>query len=208
MPIGERFKDALVFAVDLHREQIRKGTDLDADGVSVPGIPYASHLLAVASLVMEARGDEDEVIGALLHDAIEDQPRGGDTERAIAERFGPRVLAIVKGCTKEEVDRSLPPARQQVQRRAIRRAYFEHLRGRATRSVLLVSAADKLHNARAMVADLREHGPAMWRRFNDTADGTLWYYREVARALDEARGGTPRRLVEELQRLVAEMERV
>ncbi len=194
--IGKRFDEALQYAVDLHRTQKRKGTDRNAAGEPVQPTPYVAHLLGVASRVLEAGADEDEAIAALLHAAVEDHPRGGQTALEIRQRFGDRVLAIVKGCTKEEVDRTRSPQEQQAQRRAIRKRYFEEHLPSAERSLVLVTAADKLHNLRAIVADLREHGPAALDRFNDTRDGTLWYYRGVVKAL---RAGAPQRLAVALE---------
>lgn len=200
--LGPRFQEALGFVSSLHDEQIRKGTDRDANGCPVSGVPYVAHLLAVASLVLEAGGDEDEAIAALCHDAVEDQPHDGHTEAQIALRFGDRVLAIVNGCTKEEVDETRTPEEQRKQRREIRSRYFDHLR-QSSPSVLLVSAADKLHNARAIVADLHERGPAALDRFNDDREGTIWYYDGVLAALRDAKA--PRRLVRALEDAVAEM---
>jgi GTP pyrophosphokinase len=203
--LGRRFDEALAYAVNLHRNQVRKGTDRNADGELVRPTPYVAHLLGVASLALEAGADEHEAIAALLHDAIEDQGRGGATKREIGEIFGPDVLAIVKGCTKEEVDPSLEGEAARARRREIRGKYFDHLR-KGDPSVLLVSAADKLHNARAIVADLRERGPSVFDRFNDNREGTLWYYRGVLDALRDA--GAPRRLVLALEDAVSEMVRL
>src|SRR5947209_2209991 len=130
MRLTLRFEDALVFATQLHAGQRRKGS----------ATPYVAHLLAVAAIVLENEGNEDEAIAALLHDAIEDQG-GAPTREMIRERFGNRVVEIVDGCTDAEVIPK-PPWR------ARKEAYIAHLRG-ATPSVRLVSAADKLHNARA-----------------------------------------------------------
>jgi (p)ppGpp synthase/HD superfamily hydrolase len=201
--LGKLFDEALAYAVDLHREQIRKGTQQDAEGRPKRPVPYVAHLLGVASLVLEAGGDEEEAIAALLHDALEDHPPGRDPEAEIREQFGGDVLAIVKACTKEEIPPGLGPEAHAARRRAIRSAYFDHLR-HADGSVLLVSAADKLHNARAIVADLRERGPSALDRFNGDREETLWYYRGV---LDGLRtGGAPRRLVRELELAVKEMQ--
>ncbi len=138
-----RFEDALAYAARLHAGQRRKGTD----------IPYVSHLLAVASLAIENGADEDEAIAALLHDAVEDQ--GGRRRlHAIRRRYGARVAELVAGCTDADVTPK-PPWRQ----RKVR--YLEHLRT-ASPSVRLVSACDKLHNARAILADYRRLGDALW----------------------------------------------
>jgi (p)ppGpp synthase/HD superfamily hydrolase len=158
-----RFKRALDFAVELHQGQTRKGTE----------IPYAAHLMAVAALVIQFGGTEDEAIAALLHDAAEDQ--GGEaTLRRIRERFGGAVADVVAACS-DTFEQPKPPWRERKQR------YIDHL-GEKTFSALLVAACDKLDNARAIVFDLRRDGPGMMTRFNGGAD-TPWYYREVTKAL-------------------------
>lgn len=183
MKLSERFTEALVYATDLHGDQLRKGVE----------IPYVSHLLAVASLVLEAGGDETCAIAGLLHDALEDQGREGETEREIRERFGDDVLAIVKGCTDTEVVPK-PPWR------ARKEAYIAHVE-HASERVRLVSSADKLHNARAIVMDLRKHGPALWDRFTGGRE-SVWYYESLVAAFQRAGGGP---LVDELARTVDEM---
>ncbi len=185
VPYGQRFEDALVYAARLHRNQVRKGTT----------IPYITHLLAVAAIVGEHGGGEEEVIAALLHDAVEDQG-GAATLADIRTRFGDRVAAIVAGCS-DTAAVPKPPWRERKER------YIAHL-ARATPAVRLVSAADKLHNARAILADLRAQGDAIWARFNGGRAGTLWYYRVLVGAL-RAAGATP--LVEELDRVVGDIER-
>ncbi len=121
-----------------HARQKRKGTET----------PYVSHLLGVASLVLEHGGDEEQAIAALLHDAVEDQ--GAHQEPVIRERFGDRVADIVLGCTDADT-LPKPPWRERKER------YIEHLE-HASSDVLLVSCADKVHNARAIVTDLKTHG--------------------------------------------------
>lgn len=186
MELTARFAEALVFATQLHAEQTRKGT----------AIPYISHLLAVTSIVLENGGNENEAIAALLHDSIEDQG-GAATREELRRRFGNAVVAIVDGCTDAEV-MPKPPWR------ARKEAYIAHIR-HASSSVLLVSAADKIHNARTVLADYRVLGDSLWTRFNGGKDGTLWYYRSVTNALKEA-GMNP--VVEELERVVSEIERL
>ncbi len=129
--------------------------------------------MSVAAIVLEHGGDEDQAIAGLLHDAIEDV--GAEQEAAIAERFGPRVAAIVRACTDADT-LPKPPWR------ARKQAYIAHLE-HAGADALLVSAADKLHNARAIVTDLRTLGPAMFGRFAGGRDGTLWYYAALAEVL-------------------------
>jgi (p)ppGpp synthase/HD superfamily hydrolase len=184
--LTERFDRALEYASDLHREQRRKGS----------GVPYISHLLAVCALTLEYGGDEDEAIAALLHDAIEDQ--GGERARLeILRRFGERVTEIVEGCTDTD-ESPKPPWRTR------KEAYIRHVR-EASPSVRLVSACDKVHNARSLVMDYRICGEALWDRFTGRRDGTLWYYRAMVTAL-RAAGTSP--VVDELDRVVTELERL
>lgn len=182
--LSPRFDDALVYASQLHRDQVRKGTH----------IPYVSHLLAVAAIVLEHGGREDEAIAALLHDAVEDQG-GSETREAIRERFGEDVAAIVDGCSDADT-LPKPPWDER------KKAYVAHV-VIAPPSVRLVSAADKLHNARAILADYRQLGEPLWDRFNGGRDGTLWYYRALA---DAFRSVESNALSEELDRTVVELE--
>jgi GTP pyrophosphokinase len=186
MVLSSRFEEALVLATRLHAGQRRKGT----------AIPYIAHLLGVTSIVLENGGDEDEAIAALLHDAVEDQG-GAATREEIRRRFGDMVVAIVDGCTDTEV-MPKPPWRRR------KEAYIEHIR-QAPTAVRLVSAADKLHNARTILADYRVLGDALWQRFTGGKEGTLWYYRSIVNALREV---GPALLVEELNRVVTEIERL
>ena len=181
-----RFEAALTYATHLHRDQTRKGTD----------IPYVGHLLGVASLVIEDGGSEDEAIAGLLHDAVEDQG-GAPRLEDIRTRFGEGVAAIVAGCTDADTTPK-PPWRQR------KEAYLAHLR-EATADVLRVSAADKLYNARAILADYRALGEALWPRFSEERDEILWYYRSLV-AIFLERG--PARLAGELARAVAELNRL
>jgi GTP pyrophosphokinase len=181
-----RFREAMLYAAQLHAAQKRKGS----------GAPYIAHLLAVAAIVLEHGGNEDEAIAALLHDAIEDQ--GGDaTRQEIRRRFGDTVTTIVDGCTDTD-QMPKPPWR------ARKEAYLAHL-PTASASIRLISAADKLHNARTIVSDYRQLGEQLWQRFQGGRDGTLWYYRELVRAYRQA--GTSS-LVEELALVVDEMHRL
>lgn len=155
-----RLADAAAYTLAIHAAQTRKGTST----------PYISHLLGVASLVLEHGGDEDQAIAGLLHDAIEDV--GPEQEAIIATRFGARVARIVRACTDADTTPK-PPWR------ARKEAYLAHL-AEAPADVLLVSACDKLHNARAIVTDARSLGPAIFDRFNAGALGTVWYYQSLA----------------------------
>ena len=154
MPYTEKFESALLYATRLHRYQERQGSD----------IPYVTHLLAVASIVGENGGTEDETIAALLHDAPEDM--GGEARlQDIRRRYGDTVAVIVEGCTDtyEEPKPEWRPRKEN---------YIAHV-SQAPGSVRLVSAADKLHNARSILADLRALGDALWGRFTGGKDGTL-----------------------------------
>ena len=158
-----RYADAVAYASSLHAEQARKSTT----------IPYISHLLGVSSLVLEAGGDEDMAIAGLLHDGPEDQG-GKETLDHIRERFGDRVANIVEGCTDSlsEDPAEKPPWRER------KEAYIAHL-AEADDDTLIVSLADKLHNARAIVSDLLITGPQTWQRFNASSADILWYYSEI-----------------------------
>ncbi|MCC7398999.1 MAG: bifunctional (p)ppGpp synthetase/guanosine-3',5'-bis(diphosphate) 3'-pyrophosphohydrolase [Planctomycetes bacterium] len=184
--LGPRFDQALLFACELHRQQVRKGS----------GCPYVAHLLAVAGLAIEHGADEDQAIAALLHDAVEDQG-GLPTLARIEAQFGPRVARIVRGLTDSE-STPKPPWRQRKEH------YLRHLAAAAD-EVLLVSCCDKIHNARAILGDHQEHGAAVWQLFTGGRDGTLWYYRELA-AIFARRG--PRRLAAELGALAATMQQL
>lgn len=184
MPLSTRFEYALGFAAALHREQERKGS----------GIPYVSHLLGVTSLVIEFGGSEDQAIGALLHDAAEDQ--GGEpTLRDIERRFGSAVAAIVADCTDSF-------AEQKPLWRPRKEAYVASLAHKPAAS-LLVSVSDKIHNARAILADRAVVGEAIWDRFSEPRDQVLWYYRALSDAFVAALPGPA---ANELARLVTAME--
>jgi (p)ppGpp synthase/HD superfamily hydrolase len=185
--LDSRFATALSFAAELHRDHYRKETP----------IPYVSHLLAVASLALEHGADQDEAIAALLHDAQED--RGGEqTTATIAILFGDRVADIVRGCSDSEESEDKGPWKKR------KKAYLKHLETAST-SVRLVSACDKLHNARAILADLRVVGNDLWARFSGGKEGSLWYYRSL---MKEFKTGGPQELAAELERVVGEIERL
>lgn len=189
----ERLVRAFEYAATLHAGDTRKGTD----------IPYLSHLMGVASIVQEHGGDEDQVIAALLHDAIEDHPKGGDTKQAIQMLFGRQVLDLVMACTDSDTDQK-PEWRERKER------YLGHL-GTAAPEALLISLADKVHNARAILADYRLKGEELWVRFNAPKEGTLWYYRSLADTFISLAVKIEKPvlgpLAEELERVVSEVER-
>lgn len=184
MILSSRYADALAFAFATHREQLRKGSN----------VPYVAHLVGVSSLVLEHGGSEDEAIAALLHDAAEDQG-GHQMLEQIEARFGKQVRDIVRGCS-DCLEAVKPPWKE----RKIQ--YLEHLKS-APRSVQLVSACDKLYNARTIVSDLRQTGDSLWGRFSGGRDGSIWYYRELAKAFT-----IDNPVVDELRRVVEEMRTV
>lgn len=184
LALSQRFEDALMYAVKLHAQKIRKGS----------GVPYVSHILGVASIAIEYGAKEDEAIAALLHDAIEDQ--GGDKTRLeIRKRFGQKVVDIVNGCTDTDV-KPKPPWKKR------KEDYIAHIR-HANKSVRLVSAADKLHNIQTIIKDYRKVGSKVWKRFNGSKVGTLWYYRTLVNELLAAERSP---LAEELDRAVTKLE--
>jgi (p)ppGpp synthase/HD superfamily hydrolase len=163
----DRFASALLYAHQVHQGQRRKGT----------GIPYIAHILGVTAIAIEYGADEDEAIGALLHDAAEDG--GGEATLAeIRARFGDAVGDIVLGCSDSLVE----DPEDKLPWRERKENYLAHLEN-ASRSVCLVSAADKLHNVRSIIRDYHEHGDEVWERFQGRRDGTLWYYETVAHTL-------------------------
>jgi GTP pyrophosphokinase len=183
--LTRRFDEAFLYAHAAHAEHTRKGN----------GVPYIGHLMGVASIVIDDGGSEDEAIAALLHDAAED--RGG-RERLddIRKRFGDSVARIVEDCTDSWTTPKAPWTERKQQ-------YVEHARA-LNASSLRVSAADKVHNAYAILRDLRNIGDAVWERFNASADEIVGYYRSLVRSYREAGGG---RLVDELDRIVRAIER-
>jgi len=191
--LSPRFTDALAFAAELHAGQRKKGTD----------VPYVAHLLGTCAIALEHGADEDAAIAALLHDAIEDQG-GVAIEEAIRERFGVGVAAIVRACSDSDGEPK-PPWKQR------KDAYIAHL-ATADRMTLIVSAADKLDNARRILADLRDEVAAgrpdatrVWARFKAGRDGQRWYYRALVDAFRVNPAHDPR-LVDELDRIVTAIE--
>lgn len=193
--LSEKFDEALALASELHREQSRKGTP----------IPYMSHLMAVAGIVLEANAYhqmdniEDVAIGALLHDAIEDQGHKIDLDQ-IKEKFGDTVYRIVLECSDAivtEKGQEKPPWKDR------KRAYLNNISGKS-QETLLVSCADKMHNARCIMFDHDRIGDDIWDRFNAGKDGTIWYYRSLAEELEKAWPENP--LLPDFQAIVQRME--
>lgn len=164
MAYSKRIEEAFALAHSLHKDQTRKGS----------AIPYISHLMAVASIVGEFGGDEDQAIAALLHDAVEDQG-GRETLRRIAQTFGDRIAAYVEGCSDAFTDPK-PPWQER------KEAFIDSMK-QAPADLRLIVAADKLHNIRSMTSDLRTLGPPLWERFTKGRQGTLWYHDTIVSVL-------------------------
>lgn len=184
IPLGPRFLRAFQFAAKMHAGQARKAST----------IPYVAHLMGVASLVLEAGGDEDLAIAALLHDVVEDCG-GAPMLNRVRRQFGDRVAKVVAGCTDADTYPK-PPWRERKEK------YLAHLK-EADAETRLVSAADKLNNVRSILCDYRDAGELVWSRFNGGREGTLWYYRAL---LDEFLRDEPNRVIRDLDLAVRELE--
>ena len=186
--------EALLFALKKHGDQARKGTP----------IPYVTHLLAVAALVGESGGNEEEMVAAFLHDTVEDGG-GAPVLEEIRQCFGDSVAEIVQACTDDDSGAEKIPW---LERKSI---YLEQL-AKSPLSVLRVACADKLHNAAAIARDFRDQGPAVFQRFRGDREGTLWYYRSLARILGALVLDEPtldpgfRNMIRELRETVAGLE--
>ncbi len=184
--LTSRFQNALDFAFKLHQDQTRK----------LSPVPYFAHLMGVAALVLEAGGDEDTAIAALLHDAVED--RGGlNTLEQIRQRFGDRVADIVDHCS-DAYTSPKPPWRGRKEQ------YLAKLPS-APPETRLISVADKLYNVCTIIEGLRRNGDEVWDRFNGGKAGTLWYYRAL---VDIYRQTETHHMTEIYAHAVDEMERL
>ena len=182
--LSSQFEDAFLLAHQLHAKQKRKRSNT----------PYIAHLMSVAALVLEDGGSEDEAIAALLHDAVEDQG-GVKTLKDIEKRFGESVANIVESCS-DAYSFPKPPWRSR------KEAYIAHV-PEASPEARRVSLADKVHNARSILRDLRQNGEETWKKFNGGKEGTLWYYRTL---VDVFRSLSDDYLVAELKRVVSQIE--
>jgi (p)ppGpp synthase/HD superfamily hydrolase len=187
--LTQAFEDAFIYANRLHAAQARKGSD----------IPYVTHLMSVAALVLEFGGSQEQAIAALLHDCIEDQGHGNPERlrNEIRLRFGQEVLDIVEDCTDTDQDpKPAWPIRKQ--------AYIDRL-SREDGPALLVAIADKLHNARCMLVDYRTCGDTLRSRFNAPRERQVWYLESVADAVE---GRAPVELLRELRQIIDELRPV
>jgi GTP pyrophosphokinase len=189
------YNAALALAIEIHGEQIRKGTQLTQKHPT----PYISHLVAVSVLVLRYGGEEEHAIAGLLHDALED---GGEEWAVRIEPFGERVMRIVRDCTDgvPDADGEKEPWKPRKEK------YIEHVRSEVGPDTLLVSAADKLHNLTSIRQDLEELGMSVFERFTATPDETMWYYRALIEAF-RSRAVHPH-LMRQLDVEVAAIERM
>lgn len=160
MSYSRQIDEAFAFAHRVHKDQTRKGS----------GAPFITHVMTVAALVGEYGGDEDQFVAALLHDTVEDG-EGRKTLEEVRAAFGDRVAVLVEACT-DAFTHPKPPWLERKQ------AFVEAAKG-ASPEVRLILAADKLHNVRVILKDLRAEGPVVWQRFQGKRDGSLWYYAEM-----------------------------
>lgn len=180
---GEAMSRALVYAAEAFRQKTRKSTD----------IPYLTHLLAVAAIVGEHGGTEEQMIAALLHDVLEDVEDA--TREDLAARFGEPVTRMVEALS----DATGHPKPAWMERKT---RYLAHL-AHEDPAVKLVSAADKFHNLTSLLKDLKHHGESVWDRFNAGREDQIWYYKRVVEALGT---GWETPLLAELREQVASLE--
>ena len=184
-PLSEKFRSAIDFAFQLHKDQIRKGSN----------VPYISHLMAVTGLVLESGGDEDEAIAAVLHDAVEDQG-GLATLEEIRCRFGDKVASIVKECS-DSFSTPKPPWRERKEK------YLQKLET-ASPSVLKISLADKFHNIRSLYWAYLRYGEKTWANFRGGKEGTLWYYHELSKVFHKHNANF---MLQEFDRYLEQLEK-
>lgn len=183
--LGNRFLEAVAFAVEAHAGDVRKGTT----------IPYASHLLQVAGLVLEFGGTETEAIGALLHDTAEDA--GGEKILdEIKSKFGEEVEKIVR-----ENSDSITALKSEKAPWRVRKESYVAAIAHKSESGCLVSICDKIHNARSLNTDNRNIGDSHWERFNASKQDSLWYYNALLEAFRSRLKG-----VDRFQPAISELE--
>ena len=155
-----KIHNAIIYAAMQHKGQVRKGTD----------IPYIVHPMEVMQILTAAGGDEDMIVAGEFHDKL------GDTDApidAIKRLFGDRVAELV---ARESEDKPNPW-------RERKESTTRHLRDCSDEEAIC-TLADKLSNARSIVADYARVGDILWERFNNDKASELWYYSEIARATE------------------------
>lgn len=185
--IGVRYSSAIALATEAHAGQVRKGA----------GTPYIAHPIAVSALVLAYGGDEDQAIGAVCHDVIEDG--GAEWAHPIFHHFGQRVLDIVRGCS----DCIPVPGQPKPDWYSRKTAYISHMRT-APVDIAFVSLCDKLHNATCIVEDLEDIGDAVFERFRAGKDDTIWYYESLLKAFHDRRD-LPKRALDAYRAAVCRM---
>jgi (p)ppGpp synthase/HD superfamily hydrolase len=188
-PLTGRFAAAFALAWAVHGTQWRKKT----------GIPYMAHVMSVAALALENGADEDVAMAALLHDTVEDSEDGEATHQVIEDQFGERVARIVMACS----DAVAAPGQPKPEWHERKEQYLRHLDADADADVLLVSACDKVHNARSILTDLGIEGDIVWQRFTvSDPKAQLWYYTTVTEILQRRLPGP---LTDELGHIVSDI---
>jgi GTP pyrophosphokinase len=188
MVLTSRLRDAFLLVFELDANHPRKGTQ----------IPYLAHLLSVCAMVLYAGGDEEQACAALLHDTLEDHP-DSVTYEWLESRFGKSVADMVTALSDTPQDyRGGKKPEWKVRKEA-------HLRRLSQEGpkVMLISAADKLDNAQAILADYKKVGEKLWERFNAGREGQIWYYQELVKTYRAA--GFSNSVTEELERVVDEL---
>jgi (p)ppGpp synthase/HD superfamily hydrolase len=196
--LPERLSVAVEYAARAHADQYRKR----GPGDGRPRIPYLSHLLAVAGLVLEDLGTTEEAIAGLLHDVLEDQDPHRERAAEIERGFGREVRLLVEACSgPKAADDGMADFRTRKQ------VYLDRLAAERRTGAIRVSLADKVHNARCTVNDLEAEGPSVWARFNAGVRDQLWWYQGLAGAFatHAEAGRADKARVAELHRLVARM---
>lgn len=192
---SDKINHAFAFAAKHHDQQVRKGTKL----------PYLTHPANVAVILARYDRDEDSVVAGILHDVVEDCVRDGYTretlEHRIGEKFGESVLRTVLQVTHRKLDddgAELSSAQR-------KEDYLERL-SQAEESALWVCAADKIHNARSVLSDLRRtvEPNAVWSRFSGARVATVRWYRDVYERLKSLGFDAP--IMEELRLTVEALE--
>jgi len=192
---SDRINHALAFAAKHHDRQVRKGTRL----------PYLTHPANVAIVLTRYGRDEDTIIAGILHDVIEDCVRENYTRDMLAQRigdkFGMSVLDTVLAVTMRNVDDHGTDLSSEERRDD----YLERL-ANASESARWVCAADKLHNAGTIVADLKRtiDPSTVWGRFSAGREGTVRWYRRVYERLRAVGFTAP--IMDELRRVVEMLE--
>ena len=166
--MGLLLDKAIVFAVNAHRGQLRKGSNA----------PYILHPMEAAAIVAAMTDDEEVIAAAVLHDTVEDT---AVTLDEICEQFGKRVAELV--AAESENKREDKPAASTWKIR--KEETIEHLKT-APKEVKMLTLGDKLSNIRSICRDYEAQGDALWQRFNQKDKNEhRWYYKSIADCLSD-----------------------